>query len=89
MESTTSNARYAVRNSDGGEGGATKESTTSNALYAFGDSDGGQGGASIESTISNALYWFVKSDNTLTIFVFIANNISAEDVCSVWINYSI
>ena len=35
-ESTTSNACYAVGDSDGGEGGATSESPVSNACYAVG-----------------------------------------------------
>ena len=32
-----SNARYTIRDSDGGEGGATRESTTSNARYVIGN----------------------------------------------------
>ena len=55
-ESRNSNARYAVRNGDGGERGATFESITFNARYAIGDGDGGEGGATIECRNSNAGY---------------------------------
>ena len=56
LKSIISNARYAIRNSDGGEGGAIIESIISNAGYAVGDGDRGKGGATIESLISNARY---------------------------------
>ena len=42
MESIISNTRYAVRDSDRGEGGARCESTISNARYAIGESNASQ-----------------------------------------------
>ena len=53
IESTTSNACYAVGDGDRGEVGAIFESLISNTRYAVGDGDRGEGRAIIESIISN------------------------------------
>ena len=44
---------YAIRDGDGGEGGATIERLQSNARYAIRNSNGGEGGAILESLLSN------------------------------------
>ena len=62
IESLTSNARYAVGDSDGLEGGAIFERRTSNARYAVADSNRGEGVAIFESIISNARYAVGDSD---------------------------
>ena len=56
IESTTSNTRYAVRDSDRGEGLAILESIISNTHYAVGDSNRGERMASIKSILSNTRY---------------------------------
>ena len=50
------NTRYAIGDSDGGEGGAISESIISNARYAIRDGDGGERGATRESIPANARY---------------------------------
>ena len=60
-----SNARYAVRDGDRGEGGAIIESRIPNARYTVRDGDGGEGGAFKESFISNARY-AVRDNRALT-----------------------
>ena len=55
-ESPISNARDAIRDSDGSEGRTTRESIIPNARYAVGDGDRSKGGATSESQISNARY---------------------------------
>ena len=61
IESPISNARNAIRDGDGGEGGPS-ESSLSNARYAVRDSHRGEGGAILESPISNARYAIGDSD---------------------------
>ena len=55
-ESIISNARYAVRDGDRGEGGATIERFISNTRHAVRDGDGGKGRANSKCPLSNARY---------------------------------
>ena len=54
MESSVSNACYAVGNGYGGQTAAPIESSVSNACYAVGNGYGGQTAATPESITSNA-----------------------------------
>ena len=49
-----SNARYAIADGDGGEGGALIESSISDARNTIRDDNRGEGGAISESPLSNA-----------------------------------
>ena len=62
QESPSSNARYTIWNSDGGQRRATRESTTSNARYAIRDGDGSQTFAMNERTLSNTRHAVRNSD---------------------------
>ena len=55
-ERPTSNACHAVRDGDGGEGGAIAERIISNACHAVRDGNGSEGGAIIERLTSNACH---------------------------------
>ena len=87
IESLNFNARDTIRDGDRSEGGTLIESLTSNALYTARDSDRGQRRAFIESIISNARHWTIEGDDTLSVFVGVAYDVSTKDVGFIWCNH--
>ena len=62
MESTTSNIRHTIVNSDRSKPGATIESLISNTRYTIANSDRSKPGATRENLISNTRYTIRDSD---------------------------
>ena len=86
-ESTLSNACYAVRDGDRGEGGTIIESPLSNGRDAVRDGDRGERFALVESLLTNARHWAIEGDDTLAVFVFVAYDICAKDIGFIWSNF--
>ena len=79
-ESIQSNACYAVRDGDRGEGGAIIESPLSNGRDGVRDCDRGERFALVESLLTNARHWTIEGDDTLAVLVLVAYDICAEDI---------
>ena len=83
-ESIQSNACYAIRDGDRGKGGAISESPISNGRDAVRDGDRGERFALVESLLTNARHWAIEGDDTLAVFVLVANDISTKDIGFIW-----
>ena len=68
------------------KGITNRESQLSNNRYALGDGYRGEGFARKESRTTNARYRTIESDDTLSVFVGIANDVGTEDIGFVWSN---